>query len=198
MLTKTEIENLIKKPGQVRGVVFNTDAEYILNKKGEKELERVGQKTKEWGHPIDYKNIRNMEWFPIGLRIISLLAAKEVFNWQDKEIEDMGHSAPAYSLVVKLLMKYFLTLKQTYEKSPGYWAKHYNIGKLEAPEYNEKEKYLILQLWDFKIHPILCSYYLGYFRKIAELGAQQKITGIEETKCPFRAGPCHEYTIRWE
>ena len=198
MLTKTEIENLIKTPGQVRGVVFNTDAEYVLREKGEGELKKVEEKTREWGYPIVYKNIRNMAWYPVGLRIISLLAIKTVFNWDDEKIKDMGHSAPSYSFVVKLLMKYLLTLEQTYEKSPGYWTKHYTVGELKTPEYNEKERYLVLQLYDFKIHPILCLYYAGYFRKIAELGARQKITSIEETKCPFRGGSCHEYTIRWE
>ena len=198
MLTKTEVENLIKKPGKVRGVVFNTDAEYILSDKGEEGLKKVEEKTKEWGHPIDYKNIRNMEWYPVGLRALSLLAIKEVFNWGDEKIKDMGYSAPTYSFIVKLLMKYLLTLEQTYEKSPGYWTKHYTAGELKAPEYNKKEKYCVLQLQDFKIHPVLCFYYLGYYRKIAELGARQKITGIEETECPFKGGSYHEYVIRWE
>lgn len=198
MLTKDEVENLMKKRGQVRGVVFNTDSEYILREKSEEGLKKVEQKTKEWGYPIDYKNVRNMEWYPVGLRALSLLAAKEVFDWSDEKIKDMGHSAPAYSFIVKLLMKYLLTLKQTYEKSPGYWTKHYTVGELKVPEYNEEEKYCVLQLRDFKIHPILCSYYLGYYRKIAELGARQEITGIEETKCSFKGAPYHEYVIRWE
>ena len=198
MLIKTEVENLMKKSGQVRGVVFNTDAQYILGEKGEEGLKKVEEKTKEWGYPIDYKNVRNMEWYPIGLRALSLLAAKEVFDWGDEKIKDIGHSAPTYSFVVKLLMKYLLTLKQTYGKSPSYWTKHYNVGELKVPEYNEEEKYLVLQLRDFKIHPILCPYYAGYFRKIAELGAREEITGIEETKCPFRGDSHHEYVIRWK
>jgi len=198
MLTKNEIENLIKKPGQARGVVFVTDAKYILNRKGEDGLRLVEERTKEWGHFIDYRNIRNMEWYPIGLRALSLLAVKEVFNWTDKHIEDMGYSAPSYSFIVKLLMKYFLTLKQTYEKSPAYWVKHYNVGRLKAPEYNEEGKYCVLQLRDFKIHPILCSYYKGYFRKIAELGARQKIISCEEVKCAFKGDGYDEYVIRWE
>ena len=198
MLTKTEVENLMRKKGKVRGVVFNTDAEYILYKKGEEVLEKVQQKTKEWGYPVDYKNIRNMEWYPVGLRALSLLAVKTMFNWSDKEIENMGYSAPAHSFVVKLLMKYLLTLKETYQKSSEYWTKHYTVGELKVPEYNEKKKYCVLQLWDFKIHPILCSYYAGYFRKIAELGARQKITDIKETKCFFKGDSYHEFVIKWE
>ena len=198
MFTKDEAENLMKKRGQVRGVVFNTDTEYVLSEKGEEGLKKMEEKTKEWGYPIDYKNIRNMEWYPVGLRAISLLAAKEVFDWGDEKIKDMGHSAPTYSFIVKLLMKYLLTLEQTYKKSPGYWTKHYTVGELKVPEYNEDEKYCVLQLRDFKIHPILCIYYTGYFRKIAEIGSRQKITSIEKTKCSFKGAPYHEYVIRWE
>ena len=198
MPTKEEVKNLMKKKGEARGVVFNTDMQYILNKKGELGLKKVEQKLKEWSYPIDYEKVRNMEWYPIGLRALSLLAVKEVFNWKDKEIEDMGYFAPTYSFIVKLLMKYLLTLEQTYEKSPSYWTKHYNVGELKVPEYNEKEKYCVLQLWDFKIHPVMCSYYTGYFHKIAELGARQKITGIRKTKCMFWGDAYHEYLIRWE
>lgn len=193
-----ELDDLFKKSGQVRGVVFNTDAEYILNKEGEEGLKKVEEKTKEWGRPIEYKKISNMEWYPVGLRVVSLLAARETFGWQDKEIEDMGYSAPAHSFIVKLLMKYLLTLKQTYEKSPSYWTKHYDVGELKVPEYSDEKKHLVLQLSDFEIHPILCPYYLGYFHKIAELGAQQKIVGIEETKCSFKGDSCHEYVIKWK
>jgi hypothetical protein len=198
MSTKMELDDLFKKTGQVRGVVFNTDAEYILDKKGEEGLKKVEEKTKEWGRPIEYKKIRNMEWYPVGLRVVSLLAAQEAFGWQNKEIEDMGYAAPSHSFIVKLLMKYLLTLRQTYEKSPSYWTKHYDVGELKVPEYSEEKKHLVLHLSNFEIHPILCSYYLGYFRKIAELGAQQKIIGIEETKCPFKGDSYHEYVIKWK
>ncbi|HUV81394.1 MAG TPA: hypothetical protein VMW21_02720 [Patescibacteria group bacterium] len=193
-----ELDNLFKKSGQVRGVVFNTDAEYILGKKGEEGLKKVEEKTKEWGRPIEYKKIRNMEWYPVGLRVVSLLAVQEAFGWQNNEIEDMGYSAPSHSFIVKLLMKYFLTLKQTYERSPSYWTKHYDVGELKVPEYNEEKKHLVLHLSNFEIHPILCLYYLGYFRKIAELGAQQKIIGIEETRCSFKGDSYHEYVIKWK
>jgi hypothetical protein len=198
MLTPKEIKKIMEKPGQVRGAVFNTDAKYILEKKGEEGLKKVEEKTREWGQPIDYKKTKNMGWYPVGLRAVSLLAAEEVFNWRDEEIEDMGYSAPTHSFIVKLLMKYLLTLEQTYKKSPSYWAEHYDIGELRVPEYNEKGKYLVLQIFNFELHPILCSYYVGYFRKIAELGSRQEITDIEKTKCSFRGDSCHEYVIKWK
>ncbi len=195
--TKEEVEEIMKTPGKVRGVVFGTDARYISDNRGEEAIKEVEQKLEEWGNPIVYKDINHMDWYPIGLRALSLLAAKEVFDWSDEDITKMGHSAPAHSFVVKLLMKYFLTLKQTHEKSPSYWTKHYTVGTLKATDYDEEERSCALQLWDFNIHPILCSYYLGYFRKISELGAQQEITGIEEKDCSHKGGPYHEFIIRW-
>jgi len=193
-----EIKKIMEVEGKVRGVVFQTDAEYVRLKKGEEGLKTLEKKTKEFGYPIDYDQVKTMEWYPVGLRVISLLAAKEAFNWGEKEIWDMGNSAPKYSFIVKMLMKYFLSARRSFQESPKYWIKHYNIGKLEAQEFNEKEKYLILRLHNFKIHPILCTYYLGYYLRIAQYVIRSEKITIEETKCMFKGDPYHEFKIKWE
>lgn len=198
MITQKEIDKIMETPGEVRGVVFKTDAEYIVSRQGEEGLRNVERKTKEWGYPIKYEEISNTEWLPIGLRALSVLAATEVFGWQEEVVYDMGHSAPQYSFMVKFLMRYFLTLKQTYERSPSYWPTHYTVGALEAPEFNEKERYFILRLKNFNLHPLLCSYYAGYFLRIAEFSANLPNMRIEEQKCAGRGGPHHEFIVRWD
>jgi hypothetical protein len=197
-ITKEEIKKIMEIKGKVRGVVFQTDAEYVREKIGEKGLEKLEIKTKELGHPIDYDKIKAMDWYPLGLRVLSLLAIKEAFNWGDKEIKDMGNSAPKYSFIVRMLMKYFLSAKRSFKESPKYWVKHYTVGKLEAYKFNEKEKYLVLRLNDFKIHPLLCTYYLGYFLRIAQYVIQSEEISIEETQCMFKDHPYHEFLIRWK
>lgn len=197
-ITQEEIKRIMEIKGEARGTVFLTDAQCILAKKGKAGLKKVEEKTKEWGYHIDYQNIKSMTLYPIGLRALSILAIKEVFGWGKKDIKEMGHLAPTFSVIVKLVMKYLLSLKLTYQKSPSYWRKYYTVGRVENPEYNEKEKYVVLELYDLKVHPILCPYYAGYFLRIAELGAKEKILGIEETKCIFRGDECHQYIIRWK
>ena len=198
-ITKEEIRKIMEIPGKVRGVVLQTDAEYVRRKKGEEGVQALKKKTKEWGFPIEYEKILATEWYPLGLRVISLLAVKEVFSWGDKEIFDMGNSAPKYSFIVKMLMKTFLTLKKTFEECPKYWIKHYMVGVLENYKYNDKGKYLILRLKDFKIHPILCLYLSGYFLRIGQYGIKggKKIT-VQETKCIHKGDAYHEFVIKWE
>lgn len=198
-ITKEEIKKLMEIPGKTRGVVFQTDAEYVREKKGEEELRSVEKTLKEWDCPIDYGKIKATDWYPVGLRAVSLLAIKETFGWGDKEIKDMGESAPKYSFIVKMLLKYFLTLKKSWQVVAAYWKKHYTVGSLEPAEYHEKEKYLTLYLKDFKIHPILCTYlFAGYFVGFTKcVKKSKKITG-EETKCMFKGDPYHEGVIRWE
>jgi hypothetical protein len=193
-----EIKKLIESRGKVRGVVFQTDAEYVRQKKGEEGLKALEKKTKELGYPIDYDRIKTMDWYSLGGRVVSLLAAKEVFNWGNKEIDDMGNSAPKYSFVVKMLLKYFLSLRRSLEEVPTYWAKHYTVGELEFIELDEEKKYYIIRLKNFKIHPILCTYLVGYFRRFSQYVIKSKKITVEETKCMFKGDPYHEFVGRWE
>ncbi len=196
-ITKEEIKRLIKIDGKVRGQTLLTDFGYIKEKKGKRGIVLLKNKIKEWNAPIDYDKIKALNWYPVGFRAISLLAIKEVFNWGDEEIEKIGNTAPKYSFIVKMLIKYFFSLAQTYKNAPLYWKKHYSVGELEAPKINEKEKYLVLRLKNFKVHPILCPLLKGYFLRIAQYALGGKKATIKETKCEFNGYPYHEFIITW-
>ena len=107
MINKEELNKLIETEGEVKGVVFQTDAKYVLEKEGEAGLKKIEDKIKEVGLSIDYKS-GAMDSYPIGLRIASLLLIKEVFSWPDSEIRNIGATAPKTSFIVKLLMKIML------------------------------------------------------------------------------------------
>jgi len=198
-ITKEELDNLIKLKGEARGAVFQTDAEYVRLTKGEVGLSKVQEELKRMGHPIDYKNIRATEWYPVGLRAVSLLVIQKVFNWDDKEIEKMGNTAPKYSFIVRLLMKYFLTFPMSYKQSPTYWKKHYTIGKFETPGYDLEKKYYVARLKDFKTHPVVCVYLGGYFMRIGQFVLKgAKNFKVKETKCVFSGDHYHEFLITYE
>lgn len=199
-IAKEEIKKLLEIPGEVRGQVFLTDFRYIQDKFGEQGTSALRKKLKEWGTPINFEEVKATAWFPIGLRVISLLAIKEVFNWSEKDIFNLGNAAPKYSFIVRMLLKYFLSPQKTFQESPKYWEKHYTIGKLEAYRFIEEKNEYTLRLKDFKVHPILCPYLRGYFVRMGqyvrpERGA--KITGVE-TKCVFKGDPFHEFVLRWK
>lgn len=197
-MEKEEIENIMKIKGEVRGVVFQTDARYILAKKGKEGLEKVKEETERLGHAIDYEHIKPMEWYPAGLRAVSLLAIKSAFNWSDQEIFDMGNTAPKFSIIVKMLLKYFISLKKSVSQIPVYWAKHWTVGKISNPEFHEDEKWLVIRLEGIKLHPIFCAYEAGYYLRIAQYVIKSSKITVEEVKCAYRGDPHHDFLIKWE
>ena len=202
MFNSQEIDKILKIKGEVRGVVFHTDAKYILENKGEEGLKAVNDNIKKINLPISYgsnmSDIKATSWYPLSWRILSLLIIKDTFGWQDKDIIAMGEAAPKYSFIVKVLLRYFISLEKTFSETGKYWEKHYSIGKLLAPIIDVKNKHLVIQLHDFKIHKITCVYFLGYFKTIAYLVLKTEKMVIKETKCIFNNDAYHEYDIKWE
>lgn len=197
-ISTQEIEGIMKTPGKVRGAVFQTDARGILAKEGKEGLEKVKEETKNLGCPIDYENVKALEWYPSGLRTISLLATKSALEWSDKEIFDMGNAAPKFSIIVKMLLKYFVSLKKSVSQIPIYWGKHWTIGKISNPEFHEDEKWLIIRLEGVKFHPLYCNYLAGYFLRISQYVIKSPKITIEETKCMHRGDPYHDFLIKWK
>jgi len=197
-ITKETIDNLMKIKGEVRGVVLKTDEEYILKEKGKQGIEKVEQKLKELGHPIKYEEIRTMDFYPVGLRALSLLAIKEVFGFDNKEIYKMGVFATKMSLIIRLFTKYFLSLRRVIMKeSPRMWRKHWTIGKLVPVELDEKKKYAIIRVEGLDLHPIYCAYLEGYFAGILQMLVRSQKTASHETKCVLKGEPYHEFLIEW-
>jgi hypothetical protein len=78
-IKKEELDKLMKIEGEVRGVVFQTDAKYVLEKEGEEGLKKLEERVKGLGYPIDYRKGEALDSHPIGLRVISLLLIKDTF-----------------------------------------------------------------------------------------------------------------------
>ena len=195
---KKEADKLMKVKGNVRGAVFKTHASYIRYREGKKGVEAVEKKMKELGYPVKFNEIESLKWYSEARTVLVILVAKELFGWKDSDVFDMGNNAPKYSFIVKLLVRYFLSPKKTLEQSPKYWKKHYDFGKLEIGQFNEKEKYMSVQIKEYKTHHIVCIFHKGYFLRLCQFVIKSKNITIEETKCVFRGDPYHEYVVRWE
>jgi len=191
-------KELMSIKGNIRGEGILTDIEYIRYRKGEKEIKMLEDKLKELGQPINFDEISPMEWYPVGWDVFKTLCLKEVFNWSDKDIFEMANFAPKVSFLVKMLMKYFLSAERSFKESPKYWKQHFDFAELEPYQYNEKEKFMIFRVKDFKIHPIMCVVVAGYFLRMAQFVLKSKKVSIKETKCVFKGASCDEYLINWE
>jgi len=198
-ISKETIDNLMKIKGGARGVVLKTDEEYILKEKGKQGIMQLEKKLEELGHPIKYSQIKTMSFYPVGLRVLSLLAIREVFNFSDEEIRKIGIFATKTSLIIRLFTKYFLSMRRVVMKeSPKMWSKHWTIGKLVPVELNEKQKYAVIRVEEFNLDPLYCIYLEGYFTGIVQMLAKASKIDSQETKCAFKGDPYHEFTVKWQ
>ncbi len=199
-LSKENIKRLLEIGVKARGVILKTDEEYILKEKGEEGLKKLEDELEKLGCPLKYKEIKSMEFYPAGLRIISLLAIKKVFNFDEKDFRRMGLFATKVSLIIKFFMKYFFSIQKVFsEESPKIWRKHWTTGEIVPVELNEEKKYGILKLKGINLHPIFCTFYLtGYFSGILQLLVKASEITCEEVKCSFRGDEEHEYLLKWK
>ena len=200
-LTKELILKLMAIKGEARGATFKTDAEFVLQKEGEIGLKVLEERLTELGCPIKYKEIKSMAFYPLGLRMVSLLAIKEVFNFDEEKIKEMGQYAPKTSVIIKFMLRYFtfpLPQKLFQREAPKGWRKHYTVGELIPVELNQEKKCFIVRLKDFDFHPLFCIYLKGYFLSVIKmLVRSSQITG-EETQCTFKGDQYHEFQIKWQ
>lgn len=189
-------DELMKIKEEVRGVAFKTDGMFVLRESGEESLKKIEEEFKKLGYPFKYESVSSLGYYPLGMRIISLLLIAKVLNLDEEGVKGIGASASRMSLIIKLFMQYFLSLEKTLGQIGLMWKKHYSIGEMSIVEVNEKKKKVILRLENFNIHPIMCLYLAGFFAKIGEMVIREKVE-IKETKCSFNEGSCHEFVITW-
>jgi hypothetical protein len=199
-IKEEEIKKLMEIEGQARGVVLKTDAEYVLAEKGEEGVKKIEEELGKMGHPLNYQKIKSMEFYPVGLRALSLLAIKKTLDFDDEKIKDMGLVATKKSLIIKLFVRYFLSVQRVFfEEAPKIWQKHWTKGILIPVDLNEEEKRGLLRLKDFDLHPLYCSVYLcGYFSGILQMLIKSSEITCQETKCPFKGDEYHEYLLKWK
>ena len=194
-LDKLKLDELAGSDGQVRGVVLLTDAEYVRRNYGNEALLRVEEETDNMGYPIEYSKIQPMHWYPVGFRIISLFAIQKALHLNSDGLIEMGRKAPKYSLITKLMLRYFVNLDTLLTRLQSYWNKNYSIGTVSSKLENTT---LFICIEDCKIPESLFPYLKGYF--LAAIGmiiGAQKHIGMEEYKWKHKNGTCHEFAIKW-
>ncbi|MEK7173446.1 MAG: hypothetical protein AAB723_03090 [Patescibacteria group bacterium] len=199
MIDNKEIQKILAKQGDVRGAVFQTDANYILKVGSPSDLLKVDNQLKQWGVGLQLKDAKPMGWYPVAWRVLSLLAIKETFGWGEEEIRKIGENAPKVSVIVKLFFKLFPDIGKFAEQIPKYWAKHYTAGVLEVAKLDKANKELILHLKDFAFHPLFCKYLEGYFQTATKLTrVKESVVTVKEIQCSFRTQTAYEaYQINW-
>ncbi|MBD3208210.1 MAG: hypothetical protein GF370_02020 [Candidatus Nealsonbacteria bacterium] len=196
IITQEEFEKLLNHPGEVRGVAFTTAAEFIKENEGEEGVERMEETIAKLGYPLKYKDMETMQFYPVGLQVINIIVMKKLFGYDDQKVKEMGSFNAKFSLLIRLFMRYFFSIEMAAKVVSEMWRKHYTIGRLVPEEHSEKERYVILKLENFSVHPLLCTDLLGYFSSVVKMVVGKEVRG-EETKCVHRGDEYCEFVLRW-
>jgi len=201
-ISREELERIKKIRGEIRGVILKTDISFITRKSGKGSLEKIESRMKQLGYPFKYSEIKLLKFYPIRLRVISLLVMKEVLGFSDEQIREMGAQVPKDFFVLRLsmsLLGFAKDPKKLYENAPGVWKKFITIGEFIVPKFEEKagRGRVIDRIKDFKIHPILCTYLLGILAHFHEIARRVERVDVQELKCPFKGDEYHEFLMRW-
>ncbi|MFH1450998.1 MAG: hypothetical protein ABIF89_00075 [bacterium] len=195
-MDKKELQEFLKIKGEIRGVTFETDVKYVVSKWGDEGLERLMKRAKEMGIDLPYKSAETMNWYPLGLRTVSLLLIKDEFNLDDEQIKDMGRMAPHFSFIAKFLFSLFLPLKIFTKDVPRFWKEHYTVGKMVVMESNEEKKIIIVNLEDVELPPVLFTYLNGYLESVCNFFYSNCIcTATQSSKS--KAENIYQYVFKW-
>ena len=204
LITEEEIKKIMENPGKIKGSAFKGEVEYILEKKGEEGLKAVAKETERLGYPIKYREIKETEWYPLGLKMVSLFATLATFNWGKKELAEIAKSSAKVSFIIRLFLRHFISPEKVFRiAAPRLWKRYFNLGSLEPSDFYNVEKkggggQGILRIKNFKLHPLYCFYLSHFFKGIANLTESKfKEVTLEETKCMFRGDNYHEYLMKW-
>lgn len=199
LLSKKDAISYLDIEGKVRGAAFQTDANFIKSNLGQTGLGSLEEEFKRLGISFSYENISAMRWYRIGYRNLELELIKDVFNWTDTQIIQMGIMAPKHSFLVKLLMKHFISPNKAIQKTSEYWDKHNTIGKLDVLEFNENHT-LIIEITDFPVGKTYCRYLQGYFitisRLLFSLDSEIEVQ-VQELQCISNDEDSHIFKIIW-
>jgi len=198
IINKEVAQKLMEIKGQIRGVSLTGDADFILKKENKEGLKKVESKLKELGFLIEYDKIKTLNFYPGGLKALSLLAIKDVFGYSDKEIEEIGRMSSKLSLIIRLFIKYFSSPSNFFFKeAPKIWKKYWTVGEFIPIEFNEKEKFAIVRVEGLNLHPIYCVFLRGFFPALTQLILGNESITCQETKCCFKGDNFHEFLLKW-
>ncbi len=187
--------------GNVKGELFRNHAEYIKHREGEEAVKKVEKRMAELGAPVVFDEIKSYQWTKEGLSALVLLVAKDIFNWKDEDIYEMGRFAPKVSFIISVLVQYFVSTERVFNRMPEYWRKHFDFGELESFDFEDKDGVGkgFVRVKDYNVHPVTCLYHSGYFKGSAEFTMKKgKEIDVEEVKCVHRGDPYHEHIIYWK
>ena len=197
IISKEELDELIKIKGEMRGITIKPGTEFVLREEGEEGLKELGDTMAELGYPIEYKKMKPLDLYPMGLIAISLLTTKRFFNYDDKKFQEMGRFCAKVPFLVRVfIMGRVFSINRIMKEAPRMWKKYFTVGEFKVIELNEEKKYIVSRLENFVLHPLYCKVFGGFISAICKMIVKNPVT-CEETKCVHRGDNYHEFLLKW-
>ncbi len=196
IISKEEVEKLMNIKGEVRGVALKAELEYIRDRKGEDGLKKLEDTLKELGHPLTFKEVSTAKFYPLGLWGLLLLCIQRLFGYKDEDFREVGQFDVKLSIFIRLFLQSFLSLERAFGAAQIMWKKYFTVGDLKVVELNKKDRYIIVRLENFALHPLHCQTMIGQFTFALKMILKGGGT-CEETKCTFKGDKYHEFLLRW-
>ena len=198
IVTKKEVEELMKKTkGEARGFCIREDYEYVFRREGKEGLKKLEEAMKIPGYNLKMEEISKLKFYPLGILPVLLLAISRLFNYNEKDFEDMGLIQSKISPLVRLFMQHLFSPEQMIKMVAKMWRTSFSVGDLRVVSYNKEEKSIIIRLENWELSPFDCASLRGYFAGFLGFSVKEKIISFKETKCTFRGDDYHEFLMKW-
>ncbi len=195
-VSQKEVERLMGIDTEVKGIGITDDFSYVKETKGKKFSQKMEKAIQGLGIDFNLKKLKPMEFYPVGLEGLGLLAAHKIAGLSEDEIREMGSHEPKESLIIRLFLKYFASLDSLSKNGDKMWSGYYTKGKLSVPETDEAKGRAIILLKNFKLHPLHCRMLEGYLATLAGMVVSSKVK-CRETKCPFNGDEFHKFKLEF-
>ncbi len=195
-ITKEEFKQLISVSGKVRGSGPKNISDLVLKRKGMEGLKKLEKAITEAGYPIDYKDIKLMDFYPMGLAFITLLLSQRLFSFNDKDFQEMGKIDARVGPIKRLFMRFLISLDMAANEAPNMWRRYHTAGNLKVENLDKSKKTLLLRLENFKTIPSHLQYLIGYFSTVLQM-IVGKETSCSIKPCQGNEEDCHKFLLKW-
>jgi len=196
IISQEELDELMKIEGEARGLMLKGYTNFILKEEGREGLKKLEDAMAELGYPIKHREIKATNFYSIGLDNLLLLSIKKLFNYDDKKFREIGEFQAKSPLIIRLFVKYFISLEKAVKAAPQMWRKYFTVGNMKMVDFDKEKKHVILRLENFRLNLPHCQLIIGFISALIKIIVGSKVI-CEETKCIFRGDEYHEFLLKW-
>ena len=196
IITKEVAKQLMAMKGETRGLSIKGDVEYVRHKFGQEGINKIEAEMEKLGFPVEYEKMKQMDFYPVGLEALTIVVMKKIFNFKENDYYAMGAFNSKLSFIVRLFMRYFVSLEVLAKESKKLWKKYYTVGEFKVLDIDKDKKCAIARIDNFGISKEHCHSVRGFLTNLVQMAVNRPVK-CEETKCIFSGDDHHEFSVNW-